>query len=109
MILSGNTYRELQREVREAATTAITALTEVRNHQATCVEHNKRIEQMLQEARGVNERRHAENQDAIGEVHGRVTNLSGKMNTLIISFLASVVVMLLSAWGAIVAHKLGLL
>jgi len=101
MIFTGGAYRELQREVREAKETALTALTEGRSHQGHCIVQGQRIEEMLREGRSINEARHAENQEAIN-------SLKSQVMWTFISALATIVLAVVGFVVSIFAHKLGL-
>ena len=98
----------LRRELREARDIAIEARTEGRGHQANCVEHNRRIEDLLTEGRAEREKQHAENQNAIAAVHERVSGLKGWIVTMIVSVLSSIVLALLGVLWVVLSKKMGL-
>ena len=115
MILSGSTYRELQREMRETRDIAVKALSNIESHAASCVELGRHIQNLILEGRTINDQRHRENQDAsknnrdaIDGVHGRITALGRQMLLMVIAGFGAVILALIGAVYAIFAHKLGL-
>ena len=99
---------DVERQLRETRDIAVRAETKADGHMANCIEHNKRIEDMLSAQARAREAQHAENQEAIQDVHSRVSNIGTRVNTLVISALAATVIALLGALYAIFSHKIGL-
>lgn len=97
----------LEDQLRETRDIAVEARTTVLNHQATCVEHNRRIEDMLAQGRDERDRQHAENKQNIELIHGRVSSLSNRITMLIISALGMTVAACIAALYEIFAKKVG--
>lgn len=98
----------LSDQVRQTRDIAVRAETKVDSHDTNCIEHNRRIEEMLREGQSDRARQHAEGQASIEVIHGRVNSLSARMTTTLISALSAIVMALAGAVYAAVAHKIGM-
>ena len=108
MLFGGHRIGSIEAQLRETRDIAVEARTEGRNHSANCVEHNRRVEDMLTELREERMRQHTEGQEATERIHERISKLSGRMNMLLIGGLGTTVLALFGALYAIFSHKLGL-
>lgn len=101
-------FTSLETQLRETRDIAVEARTETRSHQANCIEHNRRVEEMLTAGQESREQQHRENKQAIDLLHSRISGINGRMTMMVIGALGTTVVALLGALYAIFAHKLGL-
>jgi hypothetical protein len=91
----------IEAQLRETRDIAVRAETKADGHVIACIEHNKRIEDLLSDGQKIREAQHIENQTAIA-------SLKTRMLTMIISALCAVVIALGGALYAIFSHKLGI-
>lgn len=99
---------QLAAQIRETRDIAVRADTKTDSHVLACMEHNKRVEDMLNATTVLREKQHNENQEAIARVYERMNSLSGRMTMMVIAALGTTVVALIGALYAIFAHKMGL-
>ena len=98
----------IEAQIRETRDIAVRAETKADSHVVACIEHNKRVEDMLAALREERNKQHAEGQAGNAFLHGRISKLGARMNVMVIGGLGTTVLALFGALYAIFSHKLGL-
>lgn len=97
-----------EKGLQETRDMAVEARTEARNHVASCIEHNRRVEDLLAEGRADRERQHQEGIANAQVLHARISELGNRMTKMALTAMGAVILAAIGALYAIFAKKLGL-